>query len=478
MMRGRNLGWRQLTAACVIVTALLLRSEPAAARELIEILADKEVITIDEKKEALRTVTKPSIVYKEGKGFTFTTADDRFSLSIGGRLQARYTLTDIDSQYVNPNRGTEDSQSFDIPRARVWWEGHAFTPRLKYKLQIDLTGGGGDILRDAELEYEILDGKWLSVVGGQMKTPYCRQEMTSSGRLEFVDRSLACSNFRFERARGIQLRGTPMSSLIEYYAGVYNTTGRNGPSNPDTNFLYVTRFAINPFGPIPYSEGDFDMTPSPLVAIGVSYGFEKAKGSVFTSAAQTGVDPDDPDMSIITANGSAQNQVPFLRMIQPYYNKLANPNGITANVHNLSTDLAARWMGLDLQFEYFLGFVSNDANRSAAPGAPFVLPPASFDNHGFYVQSGYFILPKKLQIAARYSEINANTEARATLSSGRTVSPKQTELLGAISYYFWQHNLKIQTDFGPVTQTAVRNAAGNISDRNDFRWRVQAQLIF
>jgi phosphate-selective porin OprO and OprP len=477
MSRGRNLGCWPLAAAC-LVAASALSSRPAAARELADILADKEIITVEEKKEAMRTVTKPSIVYKEGKGFTFTTPDDRFALSMGGRVQARYTLTDVDGQFVNPNRGSEDSQSFDIPRARLWWEGHAFTPRLKYKLQIDVVGGGGDILRDMELEYEIVDDKWLSVKGGQFKTPYCRQEMTSSGRLEFVDRSLACANFRFERARGVMFQGLPMNALIEYYAGAFNTTGRNGPSNPDTNFLYVTRVAVNPFGPVPYSEGDFEMSPTPLLAIGVSYGYEKAKGSVFTSAAQTGPDPDDPEMEIITSNGSAQNQVPFLRMIQPYYNKLANPNGITANVHNLSTDLAARWMGLDLQFEYFLGFVSNDANGSAAPGAPFVLPPSSFDNHGFYAQTGYFIIPKKLQLAARYSEINANTEARTTLSSGRKVSPYQNELLGAVSYYFWQHNLKIQTDFGPVTQTAVRNADGGISDRNDFRWRVQAQLIF
>jgi phosphate-selective porin len=463
-------------AFLVVAGALFARA--ASARELIEILADNEVITVDEKNEALSTATKPAIVYKKGKGFVFSTPDDHFSLAIGSRLQVRYTLTDIDSAFVNPNRGTEDSQSVDIPRARLWWEGHAFTKRLKYKLQIDVAGGSGDILRDLELEYELIEDKWLTVKAGQFKTPFCRQEMTSSGRLEFVDRSLACSNFRFDRNRGVMFRGLPMNALFEYDAGAFNTTGRNGPSNPDTNFLYITRFAINPLGPIPYSEGDFENTPSPLVAIGVSYAYEKAKGSVFTSAAQTAADPDDPTMSVITANGSPQNRVPFLRMIQPYYNKLANPNGITANVHTVGTDLAARWMGLDLQFEYFLGFVSNDANGSAAPGAPFVLPPSSFDNHGYYVQSGYFIIPKKFQIAARYSELNANTEARVALSSGRTVSPKQSELLGAISYYFWQHNLKVQTDFGPVTQTAVRNASGGISDRNDFRWRVQAQLIF
>ncbi|MFN8599516.1 MAG: porin [Candidatus Binatia bacterium] len=477
MTSARNRGGARL-AYTVLVASTVLLPRLARARDLTEILADKEVITLDEKKEATRTITKPTIVYKEGKGFTFATPDDRFSLSVGGRLQVRYTLTDIDSAFVNPQKGVEDSQSFDIPRARLWWEGNAFTPRLKYKIQIDVAGGGGDILRDAELEYEIIDDKWLAVVGGQMKTPFCRQEMTSSGRLEFVDRSLACSNFRFERARGIQFRGTPMNALIEYYAGVFNTTGRNGPVNPDDNFLYVTRFAINPFGPIPYSEGDFEETPSPLVAIGVNYGYEKAKGSVFTSAATVGPSSADPDVDVITANGSAQNQVPFLRMIQPYYNKLANPNAITANVHNLGTDLAARWMGFDLNFEYFLGFVSNDAWQSAAPGLPYVLPASSFDNHGYYVQAGYFIIPKKLQIAARYSELNANTSAEVKTNTGRKVSPYQDELLGAISYYFWQHNLKIQTDFGPVTNTAQKNVDGGISDKNDFRWRVQAQLIF
>ena len=38
---------------------------------------------------------------------------------------------------------------------------------------------------------------------------------------------------------------------------------------------------------------------------------------MFTSAATVGLSSADPD-DVITANGSAQNQVPFLRMIQPY----------------------------------------------------------------------------------------------------------------------------------------------------------------
>ncbi len=476
-MRTCRFEWGRLGVG--LIAALLLPwPTHALARDLSEILADKELISREEYKEASRTRTKPSIAYKEGKGFVFETADGRFSLAMGGRLQARYTLTDVDSRFTGSAKGTEDSQSFDIPRARVWWEGTAFSPKLFYKLQIDVAGGGGDILRDMELGYVLLDDQKLAIKGGQFKTPFCRQEMTSSGRLEFVERSLACQSFRFERARGLMLYGTPMDALLEYYAGAFNTTGRNGPSNPDMNFLYVTRLAVNPLGPIPYSEGDFASTPDPRFAIGVSYAFEKARGDVFTTAATTGPDPDDPSEKVITQSGQKKNNVPYLQMIQPFYNKLANPSDLTVEVNNLEADLAARWLGIDLQFEYFYAFNDTSTHSGAAPAPPYALPPKSFDSHGYYAQAGYFVIPKKLQIAARYSEITPNDEAEVTKASGRRVTQGQNELLGAVSWYFAEHNLKLQTDFGPVQQIGVKDLAGDVTNRNDFRWRVQAQLIF
>jgi phosphate-selective porin OprO/OprP len=468
-------GWRSVSIAATAAIAVL--HADAHARELSEILQDKGVITRDEYKEAAKTKTKPSISYKEGKGFVFETPDNRFSLAVGGRIQVRYTLTDVDERFVNPQKGTEDSQTFDVQRMRLWWEGTAFTPDLFYKVQIDAVGGGGDILRDAELGY-ILIQDYLVVKGGQMKTTYCRQEMTSSGRLEFVDRSVACNNFRFERDKGVQLYGNPWNSLIEYYAGAYNGTGRNGPANPDTNFLYVGRFVVNPLGPVPYSEADFGPTESPLFALGMSYGYEKAKASEFTTAATTGPSATDPDMTVITQTGQAQNNVPYLRMIQPYYNRLANTNALTVEVQNLEWDFAFRWLGLDVNFEYYKSFNANSAFPAAAPAAPYVLPPGNFNGHGYYTQAGYFIIPKKLQMAFRYSTITPNEKAVVTKASGSEVTQGQDEMLGAISYYFAQHNLKLQTDFGPVNQYGVRDVAGQVTDQHNFRWRVQAQLIF
>ncbi|HZR84892.1 MAG TPA: porin [Candidatus Binatia bacterium] len=475
-MSPRRLEW-QLTSACLAVFVCALASS-ASARDLTEILTEKGLITPEEGAEAKATTTKPTVAYKEGLGFVFATPDKRFSLAVGGYLQVRYTLTDIDGRYVNPSRGTTDSQSFDVPRARLWWQGTAFTPRLYYKIEIDVaTTASGDTLRDAYLGYAVVENDWLSIRGGQYKTNYSRQEMTSDARQEFVERALATLNFRFDRAKGIQLSGTPMNSLIEYYAGVFNTTGRNGPANPSNDFLYLGRFVVNPLGPIPYSEGDFGPTPSPLVALGASYGYERTPASSFTSAATAGPNPDDPTQTILTSTGTGINRVPYQLMIQPAYSRLQNPNDLTVGIQNFETDLAARWIGFDLSFEYFLGWNNTQFLRSVPP-APFVLPPSNFNSRGYYGQLGYFVIPKKVQLAARYSEITPNEKAEVRLFNGTTVTQRQSEMLGAVDYYFSEHNLKLQTDFGPLDSYGVRDAAGNTSNRHDFRWRVQAQLVF
>jgi phosphate-selective porin OprO/OprP len=470
---------RWLARLLCLVGVLLSIAPAASGRDLSEILEDKGVITPAEGKEAQATKTTPTMSYKEGLGFVFATPDNRFSLAIGGYTQFRYTLTDIDDRFQSTAKGSSDSQTFDVPRTRVWWRGTAFSPRVFYKIEIDVAStSGGDVLRDAELGYVAIEDGWLSVKAGQFKTPYARQEITSDSKLEFVDRALATNNFRFERAKGVMAYGTPFNSLLEYYGGVFNTTGRNGPLNPNNNFLYMTRLAVNPLGPIPYSEGDFGPTPTPLFAIGASYAYEKAPASDFTTNAVAGPNPSDPTQMIITTTGSQQNRVPYQLMIQPFYNKLKNANDLTVQINNVETDLAARWLGIDLDFEYFFAFNNNSAGSSAAPAAPFALPVTNFNNHGYFAQAGYFIIPKKLQVAGRYSEITPNDKAIVTKASGVVETQGQDELLGAVSWYFAEHNLKIQTDFGPVNNYGVKDQAGDITNRHDLRWRVQAQLVF
>ena len=473
---------KRLRLDCAATLAILLAASvlPAAranARDLSDILMDKGLITRDEKAEADRTPTGPTIAYKEGTGFVFATPDNRFELDLGGYAQFRYTLTDVDNAYQNAGKGVEDSQSFDFPRVRIWLQGHAFTPRLNYKFESDFTAGGGDIPRDYYLDYALVDSGWLNVKGGQWKVPFSRQEMTSDSKQEFTDRSLAVNNLRFERARGVQMYGTPLNSLFEYYAGAFNTTGRNGPANPDNNFLYSTRLAVNPLGPIGYSEADTAWTDSPLLGIGVGYAYEKVRADEFTTNA-TSSTPSGGGTPTLTA-GAKKNNVPFLLTIQPFYNALSNPGDVTAEVNNLEGDMAFKWKGFFIEAEYLRAWVSNDQHADAAtPIPPFKRAPNSLEPWGYNAQIGYFVIPKKLELAFRYSELTPDDNTTVKKSDGRVIVPRQQEILGAVNYYFWAHNLKLISDFGQVVSQGVKDNAGNIEDRDDFRLRVQVQLIF
>src|SRR4029077_11436088 len=111
----------------------------AQARELQEILKDKGIISYDELKESTKSAGG-FVSYKEGKGFVFQTGDGRFETDIGGRIQIRYTLLDVDNKFQNAPAGREDTQSIDIPRARFWAQGRLYYPGLTYMLQVDFTG--------------------------------------------------------------------------------------------------------------------------------------------------------------------------------------------------------------------------------------------------------------------------------------------------------------------------------------------------
>ena len=54
------------------------------------------------------------------------------------------------------------------------------------------------------------------VVFGQYKVPFGRQEMTSSGSQQFVDRSLVSNEFARGRDIGVSVQGAVWSNKLEY----------------------------------------------------------------------------------------------------------------------------------------------------------------------------------------------------------------------------------------------------------------------
>jgi hypothetical protein len=123
--------------------------------------------------------------------------------------------------------------------------------------------------------------------------------------------------------------------------------------------------------------------------------------------------------------------------------------------------------------------VASDQHADAAtPIPPFKRAPNSIEPSGYYGQAGYFIIPKKLEVDFRYSELTPDENTTVKKGNGRIIVPRQQEILGGLNYYFWGYNMAIKSDFGEVVSQAVKNNAGNIQDRDNFRARVQVQLSF
>src|SRR3990172_9379932 len=89
---GRGETMKRLAFAAGVL-AFLLMGQAGFAKTLEEVLKEKGVITEADFKEV--TGGKP-LAYQPGKGFTFTSPDARFQLSLGGRGQFFYIYLDRD----------------------------------------------------------------------------------------------------------------------------------------------------------------------------------------------------------------------------------------------------------------------------------------------------------------------------------------------------------------------------------------------
>jgi len=252
----------KIAAAAVLATAIIANG--ASAKTLEDVLKEKGVITEEDYKEV--TKIKP-MDYKLGKGFTFTSQDEKFQLSLGGRMQFRYTFYDYDSD----NATKSDYNQFDAKRVRLWAQGYAYSKNLTYNLEFDPRAYASDNkkgLINAYMDYKIIDEAQFRV--GQFKDTFGRQEVTSDGALEFVDRSPVADAFKQGYDIGAMLYGKIAGGIVTYNATLFGGAGQTNTRNSNDN-AFVARIAVNPLGDMAYSEGDLDVSQKPLFSIGANY---------------------------------------------------------------------------------------------------------------------------------------------------------------------------------------------------------------
>ena len=357
--------------------------------------------------------------YAAGKGLTFETDDKRFELSIYNRIQGRYTFTDQD----DPEK--DDTSTFRVRRMKTVFEGHAFYPSLNYKIQVNWPG-------KPELEDAFLHWKpqpYFGVQGGQYKVPFNRQQLTSSGVLQFVDRPITDDFFAFQRDTGVTLTGNwfgAQHDLVEWNAGVFNGNGFNKSNNENSDHLGVARLLYMPLGKFDYYvESDVNDTPSPRFGIGGAGAYNSQADSTATEKAR-----------VFDAGRLGSF---FAKDIKGRF-----------DVAQATVDAHLKYRGLSVLGDYH--WAEADPNAGLSKSA-----------QGYNCQAGYFILPKRLEAAFRYASIDREVGGERGLR----------EMGGALGYFFLAHSLKIQAD--------VRSLAEERSGKTDLdtmEYRAQVQAIF
>ena len=402
-----------------ILVAGLIMLTPAIsqAKTLEELLVEKGVITKGEAASASEGAPG-SVTWKNGN--RISDPSEGVTANVATQLQERYTFTDRDEDAALSN-----SSSFETKRARLIVSGTALHEEFSYVVQTDFVGTSNDgaktpELRDAYIKWAACD--WVTLKMGQFKTGISRQFNTSSAKLQFVDRSVVSDFFDLDRQQGISASTDLADGMIEVGAAMFNGEsdgeGRNRPGL-DTKHTSVVNLRVNAMGKMdPYEEGDVNWTEDTAVTVGAAYAHSSANNAI--------------------GNGDVLED---------------------ADKDTFSVDANLKSAGLSVNAEYF--YQNQDADSLAD----------SIDANGFYIQAGYFLDPKVLEIAARYALLDCDDGRAGGVCAG---NDNLNQVAATINYYFKKHNLKAQ--FGYEFNNEDPTSGGDDTNTNKWIFQISAYM--
>lgn len=382
--------------------AVFVCQPSAHAKTLDELLVEKGVIT---KAEAASVVTNgaagPKIYWNEGTRIEFP--DNGFMLQINAFMKTAYI-------YTKAMEGQANTSNFDTRSARIQLSGYALNQEFAYKLEYETATN------------KLLEGyfTWNACKEGearlgQFKTAISRQFVNSSYKLMFPDASFASNYFNY----GYQKSGKITAKMLDgaVTAGLALTNGNSdgeGPfaSSVDAKNMLITDLRWNVMGKMnPYEESDLFYTQDPAVNVGAAYAYS----------------PQNTEIGEIVES---------------------------LNVNRVNVDANLKYQGLGVNAEYY---VSNED--------PKVADSESWTTQGTYIQAGYFLLPKKFEVAARWSYVNCDDGRGLGLCSGVDNFNQAT---AGMTYYFWNYDLRVQAAYDYLKQKPVDDESTSQS-----RWMLQ-----
>ena len=331
-----------------------------------------------------------------------------FKLVLGGYIQINFEDGDV-SAFEGSFGLRALKDRFRLRRARVNLTGD-FAENFDFKVEGDF--GQGDGLNSNRTAFSATDifVNWhqfpeAQVKVGQWKAPFGLEQLTPDPSLIIIERSLPTGAITPDRQIGAQLWGKPFANiwpdqkdLLTYYAGIFNGNGRNITNNDNNNFMYVGRLESTLF------KGFFGKDS-----------YLKLGADVLNSRDDKGTNISPTLNLLVNADGSLS---PFV---------LPGADERTA----WGVDAWLKLGPFDLIGEYLQEKVNGRTVNGVPPGF------ADFTTNGYYITAAYFLIPKKLQLAVRWEDLNPGQMGNDGIHS----------ITGGLNYYIHGDDIKLMVDY-------------------------------
>lgn len=421
----------------LIAFGALTVPRPAVADELTEILREKGTITkedyirvkaAEEKKaEEMKKRREEESPVKVGwgkKGFTLSTRDGKWKTAIQWRLQARWTYPERDDPRSAGDFSDGEESSFEIRRARMKVGGHGYQPWLKYYFEVDWQAARDFDDDPTEAGSRLLDWRimiekfrWLQLRIGQWKINYNRERVDSSGKQQFVERSIVNREFTIDRQIGAMLYGRVFPGTIAdswYFAGVFTGAGRGLEGNEDDQMMWMGRLQWNFLGrDLAFSQSDVEYHEKPAGSVAFAAVTNNTECTRFSSSGCGTVSSTRFPIAVDPATGKGRYRV-----------------------NQMVEEVAFKWRGFSLQHEYHWKQIQDHVTGRKT------------GLMGSYTQVGYFwhylfpVVPKELETAARYAFVDDDIG---------TPDDRRQAVAGALNWFFAGHRNKLTLDVTHLT---------------------------
>lgn len=358
-----------------------------------------------------------------GKGlFNLMGKDSTWSAKIAVRMQMLSSTTWTEN--LNDNI-TDPHFNALIRRARLKFDGFAYSPKLKYKIELGLSNrdisGGSQYTSNAPRYIYDAVVMWnfyqnFELWAGQTKLPGNIERVISSGNMQLVDRSLLNRQFNIDRDMGLQIRHhffLNKKILIREKLAISQGEGRNITTGNLGGHQYTGRLELLPFGEFTnnseYSGGDLKREKSPKLMLAATYDFNNR--AVKTRSNQGAY--------MVTDFGFHET-----------------------NISTLFIDAMFKYNGFSFMGEYAYRDAEDPFGRNLDGSLTGEVVQVG---HGLNLQTGY-LFNSNWEISGRYTNVELDKNITGE-------NPENQYTLG-LSKYIVGHKLKVQTD---ISYLSVEN---------------------